>query len=469
MPDGNKYKTQINEIYDLANNAYKFGMSEEDVLVGYFGAKIFKNMIERDIPFTLLGNEDNIRTMSEINTTIPASAGSIKEGIPATEASTKIDPKLAELLTLRVGDKDIAFIPGVTFNIDYNKETQEIQFRIINDDGDIAGILSTGILDGQDTKPVKININTMLNELNEDVDQSLNILDARKDLRKIENGINRMKMPIYGTVIQEPNQNWESERIKKIEDINEMFKYFGEDTIKEWHIEDSKKELLSNVSFHFDMPLDKDINSLIRTPYTNTANIVHDASQLIANALPAGNVNMVKQALYEIAYVESRHGQHKNTYKNKNSNQENIGNKINEFGIWQNVKAMQNIRQQLNLRGDDDTKLVANAKILEELINKYIPEYNGNFSFKTIKRQDLRFPLVSCAIARLDLANKSQEPISDKGEGRAIQWKKHYNTEEGDGTVAKYLKDINSQEFQDSFFDLTRERMPLLYMQGEST
>jgi len=122
-----------------------------------------------------------------------------------------------------------------------------------------------------------------------------------------------------------------------------------------------------------------------------------------------------KGILKEIAKVESRLGEDKNTYR-----------KGYHGGVMQIDKV-----------GYEATKdLKSHPKLKQK--HKAIEEEFG-IKWADTSWEDLRDPLHSVIGARLFLSNLEKE-IPDTLEGRAAYWKDNYNTSAGKGTVAKYLE-----------------------------
>jgi hypothetical protein len=121
--------------------------------------------------------------------------------------------------------------------------------------------------------------------------------------------------------------------------------------------------------------------------------------------------------LMEIAKVESRLGQDKNTYR-----------KGYHGGVMQVDKV-----------GYESTKDLKSHPKLKEKFKAIESEFG--IKWPDTKWEDLRDPLHSVIAARLFLSNIEKEIPSTK-KARASYWKDNYNTSSGKGTVAKYLERI---------------------------
>lgn len=122
-----------------------------------------------------------------------------------------------------------------------------------------------------------------------------------------------------------------------------------------------------------------------------------------------------KGILMEIAKVESRLGQDKNTYR-----------KGYHGGVMQVDKV-----------GYESTKDLKSHPKLKEKFKAIESEFG--IKWPDTKWEDLRDPLHSAIAARLFLSNIEKEIPSTK-KARASYWKDNYNTSSGKGTVAKYLE-----------------------------
>lgn len=124
--------------------------------------------------------------------------------------------------------------------------------------------------------------------------------------------------------------------------------------------------------------------------------------------------------LRRIAYVESRDGTDSDTYRAGYHG-----------GIWQvNEMAFQDT-QDINSHPCLATK--------HNLIKKHF-----GIDWTTVKWMDLRKPFYSALAARLYLSNiPDLIPPSADIQGQANYWKEHYDTPAGNGTVVKFINDVN--------------------------
>ncbi|CAH1791747.1 unnamed protein product [Owenia fusiformis] len=123
--------------------------------------------------------------------------------------------------------------------------------------------------------------------------------------------------------------------------------------------------------------------------------------------------------LRNIACVESKYGTDKNTYR-----------KNYHGGIWQ--------VDEVGFKDTQDTK--SHPKLKERF--KKIKELYG-IDWEKVEWKDLRKPFYSALAARLLLQNKADAlPPEDDIRKQGEYWKKHYNTEDGAGTVDDFVKRV---------------------------
>jgi hypothetical protein len=463
-------RTQAEDIQDLGNHIHKFkGLTHsgdsKNTLVTYFGNKLLQDAINnRGAIIPILTDEKNF-TLIEDRVKRWESGGDMDylDTMIITERTQEqsIPQSVIENSSIDFQGNKISSVYGVDYDI-HILSNNNIAIRFLDDEG-----VLTGYLQDENGEIIELNVLPLIEKLNKDV-LKLNEFDIKRNhyLKKNDYYLKNKD------IIDEDHKWAETERYDREELEKEREKLF--ENSEPFDFTETDKQNLINISYFNNIPTDKNVDVLIQTPLSNSVNVAYDASEIIASALPANNHNAVKRMLFEIAFVESKWGIDKGTYQNINA-PEKTNDKINEFGMWQNVEAMIHIRNELSRR-NTDTKLLSNAKILEDVINERIEEYNGNFSFNNITRQDLQYPLISCAIARLYLANQDEAPISSnikskEGKvGRAEQWYKIYNKGNvkggGKGSIEKYINDISSERFEKEFLELGKQRMPLLYQKS---
>ena len=125
--------------------------------------------------------------------------------------------------------------------------------------------------------------------------------------------------------------------------------------------------------------------------------------------------------LRRIAYVESKDGTDSNTYREGYHG-----------GIWQVDK--------IAFEDTQDTKSHSRlSKKFAKIKSKFGIEWS------CVKWKDVEKPLYSGLAARLFLSN-IPEPIPIEIDEQARYWKEHYNTEEGKGTVKRFIDEVNELE-----------------------
>ena len=128
------------------------------------------------------------------------------------------------------------------------------------------------------------------------------------------------------------------------------------------------------------------------------------------------------QLLRRIAYVESKDGTDRRTYRSGYHG-----------GIW-----------QVDDTGFFDTQdTVSHRKALNNKFLKIREVFN--IDWPSVRWEDLRKPLYSGLAARLKLSNvEDQIPLSSKIEEQGQYWKDYYNSEDGAGTVEKFVEDVEA-------------------------
>ena len=125
--------------------------------------------------------------------------------------------------------------------------------------------------------------------------------------------------------------------------------------------------------------------------------------------------------LRRIAYVESKDGIDKNTYRSGY-----------DGGIWQ--------VDRVGFQSTQDTKSHPGLKQKHEKIKQ-----NLDIDWGQVQWSDLRKPLYSGLAARLYLL-KIPAPIPSSLKDQAEYWKRYYNTRSGAGTAQKFIDDVNELE-----------------------
>lgn len=133
-----------------------------------------------------------------------------------------------------------------------------------------------------------------------------------------------------------------------------------------------------------------------------------------SNIFPPDN-----QFMRRIAYVESKDGTHRLTYR-----------RGYHGGIW-----------QVDEVGFNDTQDVSSHQGLATKFDK-IQEHFG-INWRQVQWEDLRKPLYSGLAARLFLSNVPDRlPSASNIQAQGEYWKEHYNTRDGEGTVEKFVEDV---------------------------
>lgn len=154
------------------------------------------------------------------------------------------------------------------------------------------------------------------------------------------------------------------------------------------------------------------------TPGASGTDVVHSVVERIqrSNIFPPDN-----QLLRRIAYVESKDGTDRGTYRRGYYG-----------GIWQvdliGFRATQDTRAHPRLRGRFDR------------IQKIF-----GIDWRLVQWQDLRKPLYSGLAARLFLSNiPAAIPPANDLRAQGQYWKVHYNSASGAGTVDKFVRDVQA-------------------------
>jgi hypothetical protein len=135
----------------------------------------------------------------------------------------------------------------------------------------------------------------------------------------------------------------------------------------------------------------------------------------------------VRKFLKEIAYVESKFGTDKNTFREQTKSVFQIDD-----------IAFQELQRRLNPESDV-------GKSIREY-NKYL-KLNKNIDLTKVSFNDLNRPDIGAAASRAILLS-FPEPIPETRESRAIYWKNNWN-KSGEGKPEKYLKDLENVQFFD--------------------
>lgn len=151
---------------------------------------------------------------------------------------------------------------------------------------------------------------------------------------------------------------------------------------------------------------------LTRIPGSNGTTVVQATDALIrcSGIFPDDH-----QLLRRIAWVESKDGTDPRTYRQGYHG-----------GIW-----------QVDLTGFRDTQDNASHP---RLVSKF-QEIQRHFGidWPSVQWENLRKPLYSGIAARLFLSNVAESiPLASDVAGQASYWKRHYNTESGAGTEARF-------------------------------
>ena len=132
-----------------------------------------------------------------------------------------------------------------------------------------------------------------------------------------------------------------------------------------------------------------------------------------------------KNILRRIAFVESKDGTDKRTYRDGYHG-----------GIW-----------QVDVEGFRDTQDTVSHPALKDKFKRIKKEFG--IDWPQVQWEDLRNPLYSGLAARLKLSNvKAEIPSSDNLEAQGKYWKQHYNSnsKRAAGEAWKFVEDIKSLE-----------------------
>jgi hypothetical protein len=135
----------------------------------------------------------------------------------------------------------------------------------------------------------------------------------------------------------------------------------------------------------------------------------------------------VRKFLKEIAYVESKFGKDKNTFREQTKSVFQIDD-----------IAFQELQRRLNPESDVGKST--------RKYNEYL-KLNKSIDLTKVSFDDLNRPDIGAAVSRAILLS-FPEPIPETREGRAIYWKNNWN-KSGAGTPEKYLKDLENVQFFD--------------------
>ena len=159
---------------------------------------------------------------------------------------------------------------------------------------------------------------------------------------------------------------------------------------------------------------------LTRIPGSSGRTVVQATDALIRDS---GIFPDDHQLLRRIAWVESKDGTDPRTYRQGYHG-----------GIW-----------QVDLTGFRDTQDTTSHP---GLVSKF-QEIQRRFGidWPSVQWEDLRKPLYSGLAARLFLSNVAESiPLASNVTGQASYWKRHYNTESGAGTEARFIEDVMALE-----------------------
>ena len=138
-----------------------------------------------------------------------------------------------------------------------------------------------------------------------------------------------------------------------------------------------------------------------------------------------GEGDLDKQALREMAFVESKYANDEGTFRPENRSAYQITPiRFKEFQETMNPN---------NPRGKGLRAYTNNLK------NKY------SLDLSKLEYDDLNDPVIGTAVTRA-LLKLSPDSIGETVEERARQWKDFWNTKEGAGTVQKYIDDVSAMK-----------------------
>lgn len=155
---------------------------------------------------------------------------------------------------------------------------------------------------------------------------------------------------------------------------------------------------------------------MMETPGANGSGVIEEVVSKVQSLFGSDN-----KFLRRIAYVESKDGTDKNTYRSGCNG-----------GIWQ--------VDRVGFESTQDTKSHPSLKAKHKRIKQSL-----DIDWEKVKWNDLRKPLYSGLAARLFLL-KIPAPIPSSLKDQADYWKRYYNTESGAGTAQKFIDDVNKLE-----------------------
>ena len=94
-------------------------------------------------------------------------------------------------------------------------------------------------------------------------------------------------------IIDEDHKWAETERYDREELEKEREKLF--ENSEPFDFTETDKQNLINISYFNNIPTDKNVDVLIQTPLSNSVNVAYDASEIIASALPANIIMLLKE------------------------------------------------------------------------------------------------------------------------------------------------------------------------------
>ena len=155
---------------------------------------------------------------------------------------------------------------------------------------------------------------------------------------------------------------------------------------------------------------------MMETPGASGSGVVEEVVSKVQSLFGSDN-----KFLRRIAYVESKDGTDKNTYRSGY-----------DGGIWQ--------VDRIGFESTQDTKSHPSLEAKHKKIKQSL-----DIDWEKVKWNDLRKPLYSGLAARLFLL-KIRAPIPSTLKDQADYWKRYYNTEAGAGTAQKFIDDVNKLE-----------------------
>ena len=387
----------------------------------------------------------------------------IETEVMAGEGIPNLTSDMYESFTWNYQGREIPMILGVTYRFAKTSDTRW-DIVLINKDPNTGVIDILGTVNGKDNKPVGFDLTSILNRKKEEA-------RVYSQYKFVEKRINDLPDQIVGKV---PSSGFAGTGIKdkskvnqriidKNKEINNEIKILNDKLLgikgdidliekerttineKGTTIEQDEYKNMFKISFVTQIPTGHKAG-ILSTNGSGVGTVV-DASNYIANALPGADAESTARILIETAFIESDFGRNKETYDFENNK---------DMGIWQNERAMRHIISELGRR-NQDSQLHANAKTLENAINKLMPD--ENFSFANMTVEHLRFPVISAAVARLYIANQDARAIPKDIKGRGQIWSKVYNTNKGTGGYLDYIAKIKKLEKEGHLQKLINDRM----------